>query len=213
MRLARDGIAAISACAFMAAGGWLIARLLGVFFLFVLLLLLWFYRDPDRKAPEDERLWVSPADGKVMEIGHVEHPYTGRALCIGIFMSPLDVHVNRAPTSGTVEFLDYLPGKRLAAYHPKASLENERFYVGMQTPRGKTLLVQIAGLLARRIVSRVRKGEALTRGQRYGMIKLGSKVEVYLPASVRPLVAVGDRVRAGETPIGGPADEDEKDQA
>ena len=207
MKLARDGLTAIAACAFMAAGGVLIALPLGLFFLFVLLLLLWFYRDPERLPPEDESLWVSPADGRVMEIGPAEHPFTGPALCIGIFMSPLDVHVNRAPAGGTVEFLDYVPGKRLAAYHPKASMENERFYVGMETTRGRTLLVQIAGLLARRIASRVKRGDVLTRGQRYGMIKLGSKVEVYLPASVRPLVSVGDRVRAGETPIGGHSDE------
>jgi phosphatidylserine decarboxylase len=207
MRFARDGMTSIAACAFMAAGGALIARPLGVVFLAVLLLLLWFYRDPERVPPADENLWVSPADGKVMEIGPADHPFTGPALCVGIFMSPLDVHVNRAPANGTVEFLDYVPGKRLAAYHPKASSENERFYVGMETRQGRTVLVQIAGLLARRIASRVRRGDVLTRGQRYGMIKFGSKVEVFLPASVRPLVAVGDRVRAGETPIGGPADE------
>ncbi len=198
---------AIAACGFMAVGGALIALPLGLFFLAVLLLLLWFYRDPERVPPEDENLWVSPADGRVMEIGPAEHPFTGPAVCIGIFMSPLDVHVNRAPAGGSVEFLDYVPGKRLAAYHPKASMENERFYVGVETTRGKTLLVQIAGLLARRIASRVKRGDVLTRGQRYGMIKLGSKVEVYLPASVRPLVCVGDRVRAGETPIGGHFDE------
>ena len=204
-RLARDGLPSIAAAAFMAAGGSLIAFPLGAFFLAVLMLLLWFYRDPERIPPAEGTLWVSPADGKVMEIGPANHPFTGPSLCIGIFMSPLDVHVNRAPAEGAVEFLDYVPGKRLAAYHPKASLENERFYVGMSTPQGRTLLVQIAGLLARRIATRVRRGDVLTRGQRYGMIKFGSKVEVYLPASVRPLVAVGDRVRAGETPIGGHA--------
>jgi phosphatidylserine decarboxylase len=207
VKLARDGFPSIAACAFMAAGGALIALPIGAAFAAVLLLLLWFYRDPERKPPEDQTLWVSPADGRVVEVGPASHPYTGPAICIGIFMSPLDVHVNRVPAGGTVEFLDYVPGKRLAAYHPKASTENERFYVGLDTPRGKTLLVQIAGLLARRIASTVRKGDVLTRGQRYGMIKLGSKVEVYLPESVRPLVAVGDRVRAGETPIGGHTDE------
>lgn len=207
MKLARDGFPSIAACTFMAAGGALIALPIGAAFAAVLLLLLWFYRDPERKPPEDQTLWVSPADGRVVEVGPASHPYTGPAICIGIFMSPLDVHVNRVPAGGTVEFLDYVPGKRLAAYHPKASTENERFYVGLDTPRGKTLLVQIAGLLARRIASSVRKGDVLTRGQRYGMIKLGSKVEVYLPESVRPLVAVGDRVRAGETPIGGLTDE------
>ena len=196
-RLARDGLPSIAAAAFMAAGGSLIAFPLGAFFLAVLMLLLWFYRDPERIPPAEGTLWVSPADGKVMEIGPANHPFTGPSLCIGIFMSPLDVHVNRAPAEGAVEFLDYVPGKRLAAYHPKATLENERFYVGMSTPQGRTLLVQISGLLVRRIATRVRRGDVLTRGQRYGMIKFGSKVEVYLPASVRPLVAVGDRVRAG----------------
>jgi Phosphatidylserine decarboxylase len=87
--------------------------------------------------PEDESLWVSPADGRVMEIGPAEHPFTGPALCIGIFMSPLDVHVNRSPAGGTIEFLDYVPGKRLAAYHPKASMENERFYAGWKPPGGR----------------------------------------------------------------------------
>lgn len=164
--------------------------------------LLWFYRDPDRKAPEDGRRWVSPADGKVIEIFEAQHPYVGKALKVGIFMSPLDVHVNRAPAAGTVEFLDYVPGRKLMAFNEKASEENERFYVGLRTEEGPLLLVQIAGFLARRIVCRLRRGDPLTGGERYGMIKLGSKVDVYLPASVRPVVVVGQRVKAGETVIG-----------
>ena len=164
--------------------------------------LLWFYRDPDRKAPEDDRRWVSPADGKVVEIFEARHPYVGKALKVGIFMSPLDVHVNRAPAAGGVEFLDYVPGRKLMAFNEKASEENERFYVGLRTEEGPLLLVQVAGFLARRIVCRLRRGDPLTGGERYGMIKLGSKVDVYLPASVRPVVVVGQRVRAGETVIG-----------
>ncbi|QTX32756.1 phosphatidylserine decarboxylase [Aminithiophilus ramosus] len=164
--------------------------------------LLWFYRDPDRKAPEDDRRWVSPADGKVVEIFEARHPYVGKALKVGIFMSPLDVHVNRAPAAGVVEFLDYVPGRKLMAFNEKASEENERFYVGLRTEEGPLLLVQVAGFLARRIVCRLRRGDPLTGGERYGMIKLGSKVDVYLPASVRPVVVVGQRVRAGETVIG-----------
>lgn len=166
------------------------------------LFLIWFYRDPDRTTPQDASLWVSPADGKVVEIFEAEHPYVGRAVKVGIFMSPLDVHVNRAPTAGTVEFLEYVPGKKLMAFNEKASDENERFYVGLRTDEGPLLLVQIAGFLARRIVCRLRRGDSLTGGERYGMIKLGSKVDVYLPASVRPSVAVGQRVKAGETVIG-----------
>ncbi len=164
--------------------------------------LLWFYRDPDRKAPEDDRRWVSPADGKVVEIFEARHPYVGKALKVGIFMSPLDVHVNRVPAAGVVEFLDYVPGRKLMAFNEKASEENERFYVGLRTEEGPLLLVQVAGFLARRIVCRLRRGDPLTGGERYGMIKLGSKVDVYLPASVRPVVVVGQRVRAGETVIG-----------
>jgi phosphatidylserine decarboxylase len=163
---------------------------------------VWFYRDPDRALPEGERIVVSPADGKIVEIGPANHSFTGDAVKIGIFMNAFSVHVNRSPCEGTVEYLEYVPGKKIAAFAPKASEVNERHYVGLRTACGPVLLVQIAGLLARRIVCRVRRGDVLAAGERYGMIKLGSKVDIYLPKSVQLSVKVGDRVYAGRSPLG-----------
>jgi phosphatidylserine decarboxylase len=114
----------------------------------------------------------------------------------------LDVHVNRFPADGAVEELRYVPGKKWFAIEPKASEANERLYVGIMTAQGRTTLVQVAGIMARRITCRIKKGSSLARGERYGMIKLGSRVDVYLPESVTPAVSVGQKVRAGETTIG-----------
>ena len=203
MRLAKDGLATIFALAFMAAGAYVVAPPIAVVLLFPLALALWFYRDPERTPPDDPDAWVSPADGKVVEvIEDAEDEYAGRCIKIGIFMSGLDVHVNRFPADGEIEYMRYVPGKKWFAIAPKASELNERFYVGIKTAQGRTTLVQIAGIMARRIACYVKKGNALARGQRYGMIKLGSKVDVYLPESVAPTVKVGDRVKAGESVIG-----------
>jgi phosphatidylserine decarboxylase len=163
---------------------------------------LWFYRDPDRVLPEGENIFVSPADGKVVEIEPAEHPFTGPSTKVGIFMNAFSVHVNRVPCDGTVEYLEYAPGKKIAAFAPKASEINERHYVGLRTAHGPVLLVQIAGLLARRIVCRVKRGDVLSAGERYGMIKLGSKVDIHLPAGVELTVKVGDKVYAGGTSLG-----------
>lgn len=164
---------------------------------------LWFYRDPERTPEGGEGDWVSPADGRVVEVlPDSDDPYAGRTTKIGIFMSGFDVHVNRFPVGGTIESMNYVPGKKWFAIAPKASDLNERLYVGVNTPQGRTTLVQIAGIMARRIVCRRKVGDTLARGERYGMIKLGSKVDVYLPAGVAPAVAVGDRVKAGESVIG-----------
>lgn len=162
----------------------------------------WFYRDPPRQCTDDPGVLISPADGKVVEVGAVVHPFTGPCTRVGIFMSPLDVHVNRAPCDGEVVFLEYVPGKKLMAFEPKASELNERFYMGLQTDHGPVLTVQIAGFLARRISTDVRRGDFLSRGGRFGMIKLGSRVDVYFPGCFCPAVAPGQRVRAGETVIG-----------
>ncbi len=202
MRIAAEGRRSVAVAVMAALGGGLLSPLLALAGAAFAAALLWFYRDPERKPPGDPSLWVSPADGKVVEILEAEHPYVGKAVKIGVFMSPLDVHVNRVPASGSVRYLQYVPGRKLMAFNEKASEENERFYVGLETGEGPLLLVQIAGFLARRIVSEVRKGDALQRGERYGMIRLGSKVDVYLPASVRPAVVVGQKVKAGETVIG-----------
>ena len=168
----------------------------------VAVFLAWFFRDPERTPPEEKDAWVSPADGKVTEIRSSEHPFTGRSTVVGIFMSPLDVHVNRMPFDGTVTFVEYVPGKKWMAFNPKASLENERFYMGFETRSGRGMTVQVAGFLARRIVCSRKKGDVLSRGERFGMIKLGSKVDLYLPEGISPAVAVGAKVKAGKTAIG-----------
>ena len=165
----------------------------------VLAIVVYFFRDPER-IPAGPG-YVSPADGKVIEIFETDHPYTGKALKVGIFMNVFSVHVNRMPSSGEVEFLEYAPGKKWFANADKASLENERMYVGYESEKGRVLLTQIAGLVARRIVCRLKKGDRLERGQRFGMIKFGSKVDVYLPLTTKIKVKLGDQVFAGQTVI------------
>lgn len=209
MRLARESYPSIGALVFMMAGGWLISPWLTLSLAFPLSFVLWFFRDPER-MPERELSpgdFLSPADGRVVEIEEAEHEFVGRAVKIGIFMSGFDVHVNRFPVRGRVEYIKYVPGKKWFAIAPKASEINERLYVGAESEYGRFLLVQIAGIMARRIVCRVRVGEVVREGQRYGMIKLGSKVDIYLPRGIRPNVAIGDRVAAGFSIIGVKDDE------
>ena len=201
MKLAREAWPTIGCLSFMIAGGWLISPFISAALAVPLAFVFWFFRDPDR-VPAAPNGFVSPADGKVVEIFEAEHEYTGKAMKIGIFMSGFDVHVNRFPVKGTIEYLNYVPGKKWFAIAPKASEINERFYVGASSEFGRFVLVQIAGIMARRIVCRVHKGDTIDRGARYGMIKLGSKVDVYLPAGIVPSVKIGDMVKAGETVIG-----------
>jgi phosphatidylserine decarboxylase len=162
-------------------------------------LCLWFFRDPERVPPSDERWIVSPADGRVVAV--VEEDETrflrGRATRVSIFMSPLDVHVNRHPVSGTVEAVRHTAGRFRAAFSDKASLDNERNALVLASGGRRYLLVQIAGALARRIVCHVSPGERVRRGERLGMIMFGSRVDLYLPPEVRPTVRVHERVRAG----------------
>lgn len=204
MKTARDGYPTLAALAFMAVGGAFISPYISVCLAVLFCFVLWFFRDPEREPERElkEGDFLSPADGKVMEIEEAEHEYTGRAIKIGIFMSGFDVHVNRFPAEGTVEFTKYVPGKKWFAIAPKASEENERFYVGAKSSCGKFLLVQIAGIMARRIAPRVKINDVVPAGGRYGMIKLGSKVDIYLPPDIIPNVSTGDRVIAGHTIIG-----------
>lgn len=204
MGVARDGYPTIAALLFMTAGGAFISPWISLCLAFPLCFALWFFRDPERE-PEREMKpgdFLSPADGRVVEVEEAEHPYTGRAAKIGIFMSGFDVHVNRFPMRGTVEFTEYVPGKKWFAIAPKASEINERFYVGARSGYGRFLLVQIAGIMARRIAPRVKINDVVSTGERYGMIKLGSKVDIYLPPDIAPNVKMGDRVLAGHTIIG-----------
>ena len=166
---------------------------------------LWFFRNPDRTPPPGQGIIVSPADGRIVYAG--ECPPGRYALVAGkkisVFMSPLDVHVNRAPVTGRVTSVRYHKGAFHVASVDKASLMNEQNGVAIATPEGRTVTyVQIAGMIARRIVCDLEEGDAVRQGERVGMIRFGSRVDVYLPADAGLSVAPGDRVRAGESVIG-----------
>mgnify|MGYP000948114700 FL=1 len=202
MKLARDGIPTVTFLVLATAAFAFVSPVPAAVMAVLAAFVVWFYRDPDRTAPEGDGLFVSPADGRVVEISEAEHPFTGPSVKVGIFMNVFSVHVNRAPCMGRVDYLEYVPGKKIAAFAPKASEVNERNLVGLSTPYGPVLMVQIAGLLARRIVCRLRRGEVLEAGQRYGMIRLGSRVDIYLPKDVRLLTKHGDKVYAGISSLG-----------
>jgi phosphatidylserine decarboxylase len=176
---------------------WLPDALLGA----VAVWLIVFFRDPARAGPRGPQYVLAPADGKIVEVSVVDEPLYlhGRATRVSIFMSVFDVHVNRYPASGTVEVVRYTPGKFLHAASDNASLDNEQATVGIRTAHGPLLVRQIAGLIARRIVTDATPGSRAEQGARLGMIRFGSRVDVFLPASQGPAlrVAVGGRVRAG----------------
>jgi phosphatidylserine decarboxylase len=168
---------------------------------------LYFFRDPDRSPPPDAREngLVAPADGKVVEIvEETDSLYLdGPAQRVSIFLSPLDVHVNRIPARGVIEYEKYRPGDYLVAWHPKASEKNERSELGLRHPSGtKVLFKQIAGAVARRIVYHVGEGDTVTTGQRFGIVKFGSRMDVLVPPHVDLTLEKGQHVRAGETVIG-----------
>lgn len=175
------------------------------FMSFVFLILFWFclhfFRDPERVTPTAPGLAVSPADGKIIKVQPMPDPFTGEMRqCICIFMNVFSVHVNRAPVTGTVAGILYHAGKYFNAAWDKASTDNERCAYDMVDTEGKHWsMVQIAGLIARRIVCRVDEGDTLTRGERYGMIKFGSRVDLYLPDDYVPSVRIGEQVFAGQS--------------
>jgi phosphatidylserine decarboxylase len=162
-----------------------------------------FFRDPERAWSTGERMVVAPADGKVVSVVETDEPafHGGRALRISIFMNVFDCHVNRYPVSGTVAYRHYNPGKFGHAAAEKSSLDNEQSSVGVASERGKVLVRQIAGLIARRIVTDHGVGTPVRQGQRLGMIRFGSRVDVFLPVGTRTLVHTGDTTRAGVTVV------------
>jgi len=168
---------------------------------FIVLFMLQFFRDPPRQIPEDPGAVLSPADGRVVSIERGRDPYLEReALKISVFMNVFNAHSNRSPVDGVVEKTWYFPGKFLNADLDKASLENERAVIYLRTADGRDVTcVQVAGLIARRILCYAREGQRLTRGERFGFIRFGSRVDVYLPPGTKPRVAVGDKVYATET--------------
>ncbi|MCC7001794.1 MAG: phosphatidylserine decarboxylase family protein [Gemmatimonadaceae bacterium] len=209
MNFAREGIPFILIAAALAAGGYagaLARRSWGLWLLaFVLtLLVLWvayFFRDPERTGERGERLVISPADGRVIDISEVDEPsfIKGRAIRISVFMNVFNVHVNRYPVSGNVAYVQYNEGKFLNAAADKASLENEQMSVGVQTPKHKVLFRQIAGLIARRIVTYSQVGDTAAQGERMGLIRFGSRVDVFVPVGSKVKVKLGQKPQAGTT--------------
>ena len=164
-----------------------------------------FFRNPKREIPEGEGLFISPADGKVLEIAECEEPryLKAKAKRISIFMSPLNCHINRAPIAARVVACFYKPGTFRAAFSPKAMETNEHHAVLLKDAKGANwLVVQIAGWLARRIVSYVQEGDPLARGERFGLIQFGSRADLYCPLQVEFFVKPGEKVYAGETILG-----------
>ncbi len=167
-----------------------------VFSAVAMLFILWFFRIPSRQLDRDDNLVIAPADGKVVAIEEIEENefFNDRRLQVSIFMSPLNVHVNHFPITGTVRYLKYHPGEYLVAWHPKASSANERSSVVVENGSHAVLIRQIAGVLARRIVCYARPGEQVDQGQELGFIKFGSRVDLFLPVDVRLNVSIGQKV-------------------
>lgn len=169
--------------------------------LFLLIFTLNFFRDPERITPQKDNIVVSPADGNVILIKEVlDNKFIhGKAWQLSIFMSPLNVHVNRIPIDGKVDYLKYVEGKYLVASHDKASDENERAEFGITGKYGKVFFTQVAGYVARRIVYELKTGDSVKMGERFGMIKFGSRVDVVVPIEWKVMVKKGDDVTAGQT--------------
>jgi len=183
----------------------IISLAIALLFFGIFLLALNFFRDPERTTPPGDHLLISPADGVIADITTLDEPrfIKGKAVRIGIFMDAFNVHVNRAPLSGTVRFLQHEDGLFKAVYTAEAAMQNEKQWLGIECDREKMplLVCQVAGLLARRIVCDLKEGDTVQRGKRFGMIKFGSRLEVYIPAGTAHelRVKLGDKTVAGET--------------
>ncbi len=209
MNFAREGVPFILIAAAIAAGGfgaalmrrswplWLLAFVLTVLALWV----AYFFRDPERTGDRGDALIIAPADGRVVQISDVDEPtfVHGRTTRISIFMNVFNVHVNRYPVSGTVRYVRYNPGKFLNAAVEKSSLENEQMSVGIESGAHRVLVRQIAGLIARRIVTYSKDGDAVRQGERFGLIRFGSRVDVFIPTASKVRVKVGESTFSGTT--------------
>ena len=193
----------IGAAALLGACLWLAWWIPAAFSFLLLVGLLLFFRDPERTPPSDPLALVSPADGKVICVDEAEDPCFGQGKFrrVGIFLSVLDVHVNRSPYAGTFEKTHYSAGEFLDARHMEVDLRNENQTWWLKTSRGTVLVRQIAGLIARRIVGWKKPGDSVQTGERFGMIRFGSRTDLYFPASCTPKVQPGQRVVGGETVI------------
>lgn len=187
-----------------AVSAWLCWSPVAVFFLLLTLFICFFFRNPVRVTPPGEQNVIAPADGVVIYLGDAEEPHLGIEMTkISIFMSVFNVHVNRAPVTGKVLDYFYIPGKFLDVRHERATFENEQSGLVIETAKGlKLVVVQVAGLIARRIVCYAGKGDSLERGKRYGLIRFGSRLDVYLPKDTIISVKIGQKTIAGETVLG-----------
>ena len=211
MSFAREGLLFIVIAALIAAGTFAFALnrrswplwLAAVALVVVAVWVAYFFRDPERTGERGERIVIAPADGKVIQITEVEEPafLHEKAVRISIFMNVFNVHVNRYPVSGIVRYTNYNPGKFFNAAKDKASLENEQSSVGIESGSNRVLVRQIAGLIARRIVTYGKDGERVTQGDRMGIIRFGSRVDVFLPTTAHARVKVGEPTFAGVTVI------------
>lgn len=181
-----------------------LSLVVALIFLILFVFFLFFFRDPERKAPEGENLILAPADGKIILIKPFQNLefMGGGGTLVSVFMSIFDVHVNRVPVSGIVNYFKYNPGKFLPAFKDKASLENEQTELGLENEHGRIVLKQIAGILARRIVCKLKQGDLIKAGDRFGMVKFGSRLDLFLPENVQLKVKLNHKVKAGETIIG-----------
>jgi len=163
---------------------------------------LWFFRDPERVPDETGEVILAPADGKVILIEERDHPFTGKgSTLVSIFMSPLDVHVNRNPVSGRVRLLEYHEGSFKMAFDNRSTEENERMDIGIEAEKGKLFFSQVSGFLARRIVCPLKMDEEVEAGKRFGMIRFGSRVDLVLPQGAEPALKVGEKTAAGRTVV------------
>ncbi len=211
MKIDSDGIIiggsffGVGACVLLAYSFTGITALFPVALVFIAMaaFTVFFFRDPERKSSEYPNAAISAADGVVIDVGRVAAEGFGEegALRIAVFMNVFNVHVNRCPVSGRALRKKHWPGKKLSAYNKKAEYENEHGDTDLETEHGPVRVRQIAGLIARRVVTRVREGDILFRGDRIGLIRFGSRVDVFLPLGYEPAVETGARVRAGETVI------------
>ncbi len=213
MRIHREGYAIIlgttvflvvlNALVSWLAGEGAIATTVLALSLIFFILIVQFFRDPSRNIPQGENIIIAPADGKVVVIEEVEEPeyFKDKRKQVSIFMSPINVHVNRVPVSGEVVYSQYHPGKYLVAWHPKSSTENERTTVVLKQGNKEILFRQIAGALAKRIVNYAKPGMQYRMGQEYGFIKFGSRIDLYLPLDAEVMVNLEQKTTGGETII------------
>ena len=207
MSVAKEGIPFILIAAVVAGGTFALANsrrsfllwLLAFLFTVIALWVAYFFRDPERTGPRGDMVVIAPADGRIVLITEVDEPtfIHGRALRISIFMNVFNVHVNRYPVDGTVRYVHYNPGKFLNAAVEKSSLENEQMSVGLESGPFRILVRQIAGLVARRIVTYSKDGDVVKQGERFGLIRFGSRVDVFVPTNSTVKVKIGDTTMSG----------------